>query len=617
MLSLFRAILVTLPCCLAVPCNAQFVDVPLPQVPSSTGPFGSGQAVADFDGDGDMDVMVAPAAGGQIVYLRNDGNLNFTNASGTAQLGLHPSALCVMAADIDNDGDQDVYMGGQFRPARLYINNGAGVFSEQAVARGIVHSDDNYSATFGDFDRDGWLDLYVGVRLSSNFTTPGANRLYRNTGNGNFVDVTASAGVAGYGLSFVVVFMDYDEDGWPDLLEIRDKGTLAYPNELFRNNGDGTFTAVGSQIGVDIAVDGMGCDFTDVFNDGGVDFFCTDGSPANLFQVWDPVHSIYTDETATYGLQGNGVVWVCNFCDFNNDGWQDLYTVQENAPKNLFQNPGAPASAAQPWLDIAASVGLGHPRTQFCASIGDFNDDGLVDIFNRYNIGGLMHPNGIELLENTTNGGNWIKFRTVGRVSNRDGLGARIVIEAQGQTQRQWVRSGIGFQSSSDPRVHFGVGAASTIDRVTVTWPSGQVQHLTNVAANNIYELLEPTLTSAGPAPVGGSTTITASIPGDEGLPYLMVLSLSNTVGTSLGPNAVLPIDFDSLAALTIDPANPILVGSNGSLDAQGDASATVNIPPLPFLSGFTIYAAALTIDAPLFSFARTVIAPELPILIQ
>ena len=96
-----------------------------------------------------------------------------------------------------------------------------------------------------------------------------------------------------------------------------------------------------------------------------------------------------------------------------------------------------------------------------------------------------------------------------------------------------------------------------------------------------------------------------------------MVLSLSNTVGTSLGPNAVLPIDFDSLAALTIDPANPILVGSNGSLDAQGDASATVNIPPLPFLSGFTIYAAALTIDAPLFPFARTVIAPELPILIQ
>ncbi|MCK5945474.1 MAG: VCBS repeat-containing protein, partial [Planctomycetes bacterium] len=279
------------------------------------------------------------------------------------------------------------------------------------MARGIVHADDNYAASFGDFDRDGWLDLYVGNRLDHNFTTAGPNRLYRNTGNGNFVDVTATAGVAGNGLTFVVVFMDFDEDGWPDLLEIRDKGTVAVPNELFRNNGDGTFTAVGPLYGANIPVDGMGCDFLDAFNDGGVDFFCTDGSPANLFQVWDPVGGTYTDATVTFGLQGSGVTWACNFLDYDNDGWQDLFTVEENAPNHLYRNPGAPVGAAQPWPDLGVTLGLGQPLAQFCASTGDFDDDGDIDIFNRFNLGGLLAPNGVDLMSNVTPGGNWIKFR--------------------------------------------------------------------------------------------------------------------------------------------------------------------------------------------------------------
>ena len=597
-------------------CAAQFTNVPLPQVPWSTGAFGTGQAVADFDGDGDMDVIVAPSPGAPITFLRNDGVLGFSSVGSSAQLGSHPSPLCVVAADVDNDGDQDVFIGGQFVPGRLYINNGAGVFSEEAVARGISHAGDNYAASFGDFDRDGWLDLYLGNRLDASFSFPGVNRLYRNTGGGNFVDVTAQAGVAGYGLSFAVAFMDFDEDGWPDLLEIRDKGTAAFPNELFRNNGDGTFTAVGPQVGVNYAVDGMGVDFVDAFNDGGVDFFCTDGTPANLFHVWDPVSSTYSEDAATFGMQGTGVVWACHFFDYDNDGWQDLYTVEESASNHLYVNPGAAYAAGQPWPDVAGAVGLAHPRLQFCASVGDFDDDGRVDVFNRYNLGTLLHPNGVELLRNATPAGNWLKLKTVGRDSNRDGLGARVDVFAQGRTQRQWVRSGVGFQSSNDPRLHFGLGAAPSADRVHVVWPSGQHQYLTNVAANQIVQLLEPTIAGSGPAPVGGSATVSMSVPGDEGLPYMLLLSFSAQVGVPLG-GQTLPIDFDALTAATLDPLNPFFVGSVGFLDAAGDASATLHVPPVPQLSGLTVFAGGFTTDPGNFPLARTVLRRAVAVPIQ
>ncbi|MEC8651228.1 MAG: CRTAC1 family protein [Planctomycetota bacterium] len=595
---------------------AQFTSVPMPQVPWTTSQFGSGQAVADFDGDGDMDIVIATSTGGPLILLRNDGNWSFTNVGFPAQLGLHPHPLCLVAADVDNDGDQDLYVGGHFVAARLYINDGAGVFSDQAVARGIVHADDNYAASFGDFDRDGWLDLYLGNRSSTITTIPAENRLYRNTGDGHFVDVTAQAGVAGNGLTFVVAFIDYDEDGWPDLLDIRDKGTPTVPNEMFRNLGDGTFSAVGAQIGVNMPVDGMGADFLDAFNDGGVDFFCTDGQPSNLFHVWDPTTSTYSEVAAALGMQGtNNVVWACNFLDIYNDGWQDIFTVVENAPNNLYLNPCTPLAAAQPWLDIAPSVGLATARTQFCASTGDFDDDGRVDVLNHFNVGGILHPNGIDLLANHTASGNWIKLRATGRVSNRDGLGARFEVTTAGHTQRQAVRSGVGFQSSSDPRLHFGLGSAATVDEIHVRWPSGQYQHLSNVPANQILNVLEPIMTSSGPTPVGGSSTVSMSIPGDEGLSYMMLLSFSNQTGITLG-SQTLPIDFDALTAATLDPSNPFFVGSIGTLDAAGNGSATLNVPPFPALSGVTIFAGGLTVDPNSPTQVRTVIhaAVALPI---
>ena len=198
--------------------------------------------------------------------------------------------------------------------------------------------------TKSDFDRDGWLDLYLGNRLAANGISPGANRLYRNTGGGHCVDVTATSGCSGNSLTLACAFFDYNEDGWPDLFEVSEKG-WHIPNELYRNNGDGTFTPVATSVNANIAINGMGIDFVDAFNDGGLDFYCTDGPPDHLFQIWDPVLQAYTVATSTYGLEGGGIGWSCNFFDYNNDGWQDLYVVQEVAPNLLFENPGTAASA--------------------------------------------------------------------------------------------------------------------------------------------------------------------------------------------------------------------------------------------------------------------------------
>ena len=360
----------------------------------------------------------------------------------------------------------------------------------------------------------------------------------------------------------------------------------------------------------------MGIDIADAFNDGGVDFYCTDGPPKHLFQRWDAGTGTYIDDTVTYGLQGGGVGWGCNFLDFNNDGWQDLYAVHENFRNSLFMNPGQPYGAQVAWPDVSTPQGLDQAWTQFTVSVGDLDDDGRLDILQRFHFG-VTAPNGAAIFRNVNSSeASWLKFKTEGRRSNRDGLGTRVTLHAGGMVQRQYVRSGAGFLSGNDPRVHFGLGQETVADLVEVVWPSGQHQYLTSVPADQILTLVEPTISSTGPAPVGGSSTVTMSVPGDEGLPYMMLLSFSNQVGIPLG-NQTLPIDFDALTAITLNPANPFFLGSVGNVDANGDASATLQVPPVALLSGFTLYAGGLTADPANFPQARTVLNEAVAIPIQ
>jgi len=591
----------------------------LPFLPHGNIGNGSGLCVVDFHGGVQMDALVPGPQGAPFYLFRNDGGMQFTDVTAAAGMGPTAQVRCCIAADIDNDGDQDVLVGFNNAFVKLFVNQGNMTFVEQASARGIINGDDVFGATFGDYDNDGWLDVYLSVRNDGPTGALAPNALYRNTGGGNFVETTAAAGGGSMRPTLVSAFMDYDEDGWVDLMLCNDKGLTFGPNELYRNNGDGTFTDVSAQTGTNIAIDGMGIDFTDVFCDGGVDFYVTDLPIDHLFQLWDPSTNAYLNATYTYGLQGGAVGWACNWLDYDNDGWQDLHVVQNAWNNLLFRNPGQPASATVPWTDEAPSVGLAHPTYQFTNVIADFDDDGRLDILERFSAGlpTLMAPEGAAIYRNEVPAGNWIKFRARGRVSNRDGFGTRVVLTTGSHVQRQWFRNGVGYQSSSDPRLNFGLGAATEADLVSVRWPSGQVQYLHDVAANQIVDLVEPQLTVSGPVVAGQAASLDLSIPGDEGLLYLMMLSFSDSPVTPLPDGKLLPIFFDGLSTLTLSVGNALLPHSVRLLDSAGAASSPLTLPSVPGISGLTLYATAATLDTPRFPFVRTVFPTATPFTVQ
>lgn len=602
-----------LPVLLASPALGQsFQDVTaacgITGVPFSTVDFGSGHCCGDFDGDGDLDAIIAGSSGTAIFFFRNVGNMTFVDATAGCGLGLANDVHAMTPADVDNDGDLDLFVCNWRTPSQLFINDGAGHFTQEAKLRGITGATSCFSASFGDYDRDGWLDLYLGNRLDPNTSSGQANILYRNTGGGHFVDVTASTGTGHTGWTFIATFMDYDEDGWPDIVCVNDRGLSQQPNEILRNNGNGTFTPVGALVHANNPIDGMGVDFTDVFNDGGVDFYCSDSPVDHVFNVWDPAQRRYFDRAYTYGLQGGYIGWAANWFDYDNDGWQDLQVVHMSTPNHVYRNPGQPAAAQAPWPEVGVSLGLDQPWEQTATVLGDFDDDGGIDVLHRYPLTLVVQaPISVTMHRNNVVRGNWLKFRTRGTVSNRDGIGARIEVFANGLHQRQWVKSGVGFMGGSDMRVHFGLGGATQAERVVVTWPSGQVQFLTDVPANQIVLVEEPKFDLRGPAVMGTLTHLDLSVPGEAGLAYSMALAWNPAPATLLPDGRTIPIRYDEMSEYTIVPGNLLLPNSGGVLDGQGRATSPLRIPWFPPLLGHRISATAVTFDIQHFPLVRTV----------
>jgi len=599
-----------------------FVDVTaasgIQNVPFSTSSYGSGLCCADFDGDGDVDVVIPGPVGNPIQYFRNDGAMTFTDLTAQAGLGNAFDTHPVVAADIDNDGDPDILVGNWRSPLQLFINDGTASFTEEALARGLVTQSSVYSISFGDYDRDGWLDLYLGNREFQSTSSGEANILYRNLGQGVFVDSTVGSGADHLGLTFAAPFFDYNADGWPDIICANDKGVLGAPNTILHNNGDGTFSDIGAQLNANQAMDGMGVDFVDAFNDGGMDLYVSDTPSDHLFLRWDPTAGNYVDDTYTYNLAGGGLGWAVNWFDFDNDAWQDLHVVQINSLNLVFRNPGSSAAAQTPWSERATAIGLDLLFSQYAAMMADLDDDGGIDVINRYAFHPFFPaPSGCTVHRNQILRGNWLRFLTRGVVSNRDGLGARIEVVTGSLRQQQYVRSGTGYLTGSDRRVHFGMATATQADRVEITWPSGQVQVLENVAANQTLEVVEPSFGLAGPAIVGGTTSLDLSVQGEAGLPYAMVLSFTDSPRTMLPDGRELPLQLDALSGYTIVPGNTILTNSLGLLDGNGQSTSPLVMPNLPALTGLVLFATAATFDPPGFPAVRTIFPQAVKIVVQ
>ena len=468
--------------------------------------WGSGAAWGDFDGDGDMDLYVAMGHGEENRLYRSDGAASFVDEAASLGCADAGKGKGVKFCDYDNDGDQDIFISNIDGSNRLYQNDGSRFFYDVTVQSGLAYNGKSYGASWADFDNDGWLDLYVCTRAQV------PNLLYHNLGpdpddNGavKFANVTAAAGVeVPDRLSFEVVWIDYDLDGDLDIFIAVDK---RIGNKLLRNNGPNgqgqvTFTDVTAETNTGQQIDGMGIAVGDYDNDGFEDLYVTHTNPGHIL-LHNNKGVNFTDVADGTGVRAFRLGWGTEFLDYNNDGFLDLYVVhwtatpgQSGARNFLYRN-----NAGVNFTEVGAQEGVGDTGSGHGLAVGDYNDDGFIDLF-------VVNSDGpSKLFENQPTGGRWLKVRTVGKervglddevlASNRDGIGARVHVQIGTFHQYRTVRAGSSYLSMASREVEFGLGPNITVDLVEIQWPSGIVDSFENVDANQTLtvregETLEP-----------------------------------------------------------------------------------------------------------------------------
>jgi len=477
--------------------------------------IGAGCAFLDYDNDGNLDVLLV---GPKLALYRGDGKGHFTDV--TAAVGLDRFTghfLGCAVGDYDNDGYPDLYISG-YRTGLLLHNEGGKRFVDGTRSSGIPPQPWGTSAAFADIDGDGKLDLFIGnyVRFDSSSQQlcktngvetscpPGIydgipGRMYRNLGGGRFVDVTAAWGMqASHGKTLGAAFADFDRSGRQSLALANDE----VPGELYLNTGH-TFTNIGadSQIGysnVGQPQAGMGEDWGDYDGDGRLDLtvmtFVTELKPV----YHNDGNRLFTDNSAQLGLSNVltpyvafGVKWI----DVDNDGWLDLLITNGHTADNI-ADTGQGYTYREPTLllmnrqgtrfERASQPDLDRPIVGRGLAIGDFDNDGRMDALVVDSEGAVM------LLHNETpKAGHWLTLRLIGRKGNRDGYGAEIELQTAKRTLFRHCHADGSYLSSSDPRVHFGLGDEARAQRLTIRWPGGGRQILENVAADRILTVEE------------------------------------------------------------------------------------------------------------------------------
>ena len=497
-----------------------------------------GVAVLDYDRDGLIDIYFVNGARSPSLeksdegywnrLYHNNGDGSFTDA--TARAGVQGSGYMMgaSAGDFDNDGYPDLFVVG-VRQNILYRNNRNGTFSNITTVAGLDRPDPRFGTMWGihaawlDYDSDGWLDLLVvnycvwdparepfcgderpGGRsyCHPRMYAPLPNRLFHNNGDGTFTDVSAKSGIAAFpGKGMGAAIADFDGDGRVDIFIAND----TEPNFLFRNKGDGTFEEVAEQMSVAFnqlgnSVSSMGADFRDIDNDGRPDLFITDLSNEgwllfrNTLKWFDDVsdQAHITVASLPFGGWSNAIV------DLNNDSWKDLFSANGHVMDNISltqsreyrqRNSILLNNGDGTFRDASDEAGPAFARkaAHRGAAVADFDNDGRMDLV----VTSLTDR--AELLHNVTpTAGHWLMLRLVGTHSNRDALGAVVRLEiSDGKTLWNQATTSVGFASSSDPRVHFGLGKSEKIDSVRITWPGGKTQAIRGVPIDRLITVTE------------------------------------------------------------------------------------------------------------------------------
>jgi len=497
---------------------------------------GPGVCVGDYDGDGYQDIyfvngrdLYGRGLAARNALYRNNGDGTFTDVTEKAGVPGNAYGLGCVWGDYDNDGHPDLYVT-QYGKNILYHNNGDGTFTDVTDKAGVGGMDFgtvfHSGATFFDYDRDGWLDLYVGgyanfspssqqvctTEISASSSCPPAvyggtpDVLYHNNRDGTFTNVTVAAKIyQPHGLNLSVGAADYDNDGWPDLFVAND-GIEAY---LYHNNHDGTFANVGLESGVALTNEGntmaaMCISLGDFQNDGHLGLYISDfqGAGDHLWRsngkgTFDEVSdeagiTTYTKKVLSFGG---------GFFDYDNDGWLDLFIanghvypeidhtsteIRYKEINSLFHN-----DRNGKFTDVSNTSGNGFatPHAGRGAAFLDYDNDGEMDV--------VVANNGDPplLLHNDGPGrgprNHFVNFKLVGTKSNRDAMGARVRLRAGGIRQMREIAGGGSYLSQSDLRANFGLGASRMVEEVEVRWPSGARQLFRNVAADKFYTITE------------------------------------------------------------------------------------------------------------------------------
>jgi hypothetical protein len=494
-----------------------------------------GVAVFDYNNDGLLDIFFTNGAaipsleksdpGYYNRLYRNNGDGTFTDVTEQAGVKGVGYSMGVAAGDYDNDGFVDLYIAG-VNCNQLLHNNGDGTFTDvtdkAGVAGNVPGQGKPWSVAAGwfDYNNDGYLDLLVVNYLDYNildcklcsidgirtYCAPGnfkgtANILYRNNGDGTFSDVSATSHIGRYiGKGMGLAFADYDNDGFTDVFVSNDTS----PNFLLHNNGDGTFTDVALEAGVAYTangnvVAGMGVEFRDLNNDGLPDIFHT-AMFGDTFPLYRNTGKQFDDVTETSGMTAfsrRQTAWGTGAFDFDNDGWKDLYTgggaILDNEMEILHRPAKLPNGLLHnngnfTFSDVSSTAGSAflEPRAHRGSAFGDFNNDGRIDI-----VVSTVNDKPQLLINRTSNGNHWIILRLVGTRDNRDGLGTKIELKTAEGRQFNEATTAVGYSSSSDKRVHFGLGSASVIDMIELHWPTGVKQIITNVKADQVLTVVE------------------------------------------------------------------------------------------------------------------------------
>ena len=498
--------------------------------------MGSGVALFDYNNDGFLDVFLVngttlegfPKGQEPTNHLYQNGKdgtfKDVTEKANLVRTGWGHGA-CV--GDFDNDGNDDLFVT-YYGPNVLYRNQGNGSFVDVTEKAGLLQKGTrwNTGCSFLDYDKDGNLDLFVAnyvnfdlkksmaksdekciwkgipVYCGPQGLPSGTNILYHNNGDGTFTDVSAASGITQpspvYGLGSLV--SDFDNDGWPDIYVACDSTA----NVLYHNEGNGHFTDTALITGTAYNKDGkeqggMGVSAADYDGDGYFDIVKTnfDGDTPTLYHNNGDGTFLDVTLAAGLGLYTYHVGWGTGFLDIDDDGWKDIFMVNGHTYPEVDQHK-LDRSYRQPrqiyynkhngtFRDISAQSGpaIQDRRNGRGAALGDLDNDGSPEIvINNMN-------DTPSLLKNLGEKGNWILIKTIGTKSNRDGIGARVVVLAGNQTQIDEVRSGGSYLSQNDFRLHFGLGEATKVDRIEVSWPSGRKEFFSDLKANQIVVLEE------------------------------------------------------------------------------------------------------------------------------